>query len=175
MDDNALMQRLALGDVDALEELIHRHRTWAESLAGDMLKDQAMAEDVVQEAFTRVYLLRQSYQPTFAFRTYLAVIVRRLCIDQLRKRQRQAVLMEGLPEGMEESAESRFLRNDKRLRRWSLIAELNDVDRGLLEGFALDGLSYRELAAKYRLTTPQVKIRLHRIRRRLQDKERDDE
>ena len=47
MDDNALMQRLALGDVDALEELIHRHLAWAEGLADSMLHDRAQAEDVV--------------------------------------------------------------------------------------------------------------------------------
>ena len=122
-----------------------------------------------------MYLLRQSYQPTFAFRTYLAVLVRRLCIDQLRRRRRQAVPMSELPEGAEDSAESLFLKKEKRLRLWSMIAELNEVDRGLLEGFALDGLSYRELAARFHLTLPQVRIRLHRIRKKLNDRRHDDE
>lgn len=175
MDDNALMARLALGDTEALAELIRRHRAWAEGLADGLLHDHALAEDMVQEAFTRVYLLRQSYQPTFAFRTWLAVLVRRLCIDQLRRGGHAPVLMDDLPEGAAESAESLVLQNEKRLRLWAMIAALSDTDRALLEGYALDGLSYRELAKRYRLTTGQVKIRLHRIRRKLHDKERDEE
>lgn len=175
MDDNALMARLALGDTEALTELIRRHRAWAEAQADSLLHDRALAEDMVQEAFTRVYLLRQSYQPTFAFRTWLSVLVRRLCIDQLRRSGHAPVLMDEVPDGMAESAESLVLQKEKRLRLWALIASLSDTDRALLEGYALDGMSYRELARQHRMTTGQVKIRLHRIRKKLHDKERDEE
>ena len=78
MDDNELMARLKMGDTDALALLIRRHRSWALARAEDMLHDGALAEDVVQEAFARVYLLRERYRPEFAFATWLGVLVRNL-------------------------------------------------------------------------------------------------
>ena len=45
----------------------------------------------------------------------------------------------------------------------------------MLTGFALEGESYQALARRTGLTLGQVKIRLHRIRRRLRDKERERE
>ena len=89
MDDNELMARLALGDTDALEKLIARHRAWAEAMACRLLHDPVEAQDVAQEAFARVYLLRQRYRPDFTFRTYLGVLVRSLCLDRLRRVRRR--------------------------------------------------------------------------------------
>ncbi len=175
MDDHALMARLQAGDDTALEALIDRHRPWAERLAVSMLHDPAAAEDVVQEAFARVYLLRGQYQPTYDFRAWLGTLVRRLCIDALRRRKRRAEATARLSSAREEgSAESAYWQKEKRLRLWALLDALPPIDRALVTGYALDGLSYRELAQKHRLTVGQVRIRLHRIRKRLREKERDE-
>lgn len=176
MDDNELMARLKMGDTDALALLIRRHRSWALARAEDMLHDGALAEDVVQEAFARVYLLRERYRPEFAFATWLGVLVRNLCIDQLRRRRLAPMPVEPLPEtGSEDSAEAVFLRKEARLALLNELAALGDTDRALLTGFALEGKSYQALARRTGLTLGQVKIRLHRIRRRLRDKERERE
>ena len=174
MDDNELMARLKMGDTDALALLIRRHRSWARARAEDMLHDGALAEDVVQEAFARVYLLRERYRPEFAFATWLGVLVRNLCIDQLRRRRLAPMPVAPLPEaGCEDSAEAVFLRKEARLALLNELASLGDTDRALLTGFALEGESYQALARRTGLTLGQVKIRLHRIRRRLRDKERE--
>ena len=169
MDDNELMARLALGHTEALEELIQRHRAWAEGFAESLLQDHALAEDVVQEAFARVYLLRQSYQPTFAFRTYLAVMIRRMCVDVYRRKQRAPALMAEVPEGAGESAESEALKRGSGMRLWQCLRNLDSRDRALLEGYALEGLSYRELSRRSGMTLALVKVRLHRIRRLLRN------
>lgn len=176
MDDNELMARLKMGDTDALALLIRRHRSWALARAEDMLHDGALAEDVVQEAFARVYLLRERYRPEFAFATWLGVLVRNLCIDQLRRRRLAPMPVAPLPEaGSEDSAEAVFLRKEARLALLNELASLGETDRALLTGFALEGESYQALARRTGLTLGQVKIRLHRIRRRLRDKERERE
>lgn len=176
MDDNELMARLRMGDTDALDMLIRRHRPWALARAEGMLHDAALAEDVVQEAFVRVYLLRDRYSSAFAFSTWLGVLVRNLCIDQMRRRHLSPMPMEPLPEtGSEDSAEAAFLRKETRLALLSKLAALDDTDRALLTGFALEGESYQALAKRSGLTLGQVKIRLHRIRKRLRDKERERE
>lgn len=169
--DNECMARLGRGDLSALEELIGRNRGDAEKYARSILHDDALAEDVVQEAFARVYLTRASYQPTFAFRTWLTALVRNLCIDQLRRQKRAPLPMEELPDRPVPSAEAEFLRSDRRMRLLSRLAGLPETDRELLTGYALDGLSYRELAERTGLSAAQVKIRLHRLRRKLRREE----
>ena len=171
--DNQLMARLQHGDTDALEALITRHRLGAEQYAARILDDAALAEDVVQEAFVRVYVHRAAYQPSFTFRTWLMVLVRRLCIDQLRRLSRAPVTMDALPDVPTASAEEACLRRLEQRSLLEALASLEAVDQALLTGFALEGLSYQQLAARHRMTAGQVRIRLHRLRKRLREKERD--
>ena len=174
MDDQELMARLAAGDDTALEELMRRHRPAALRQARSMLGDESLAQDAVQEAFVRVYLLRGSYRPEFAFTTYLAAMVRNLCLDELRRRRRQPLSMEDVPEGLAESAEAAWLARETRMALWRSLSGLNARDQALLTGYALEGLTYQQLARREGLSLPQVRIRLHRIRKRLR-KERDGE
>ncbi|MBE5803238.1 MAG: sigma-70 family RNA polymerase sigma factor [Clostridiales bacterium] len=171
MDDNQLMARLAAGETAALEELILRHRGAALQQARSILKDHALAEDMVQEAFARVYLLRHKYRPDFAFTTYLRVLVRNLCIDQLRRRKMPDDVS---PPAPADSAEAAYWQKERRSRLWNELRALDQTDQALLTGYALEGRSYRELAQATGLSLPTVKIRLHRIRKRLRDKECDD-
>ena len=173
MTDHELMARLGRGDADALEELMRRHREAAVREARRLLRDDALAEDAAQEAFARVYLARARYRADFEFRTWLMAIVRNLCMDQLRRGRLGPVPMDALPETPTPSAESEYLAKDRRTRLWNRLAALSPMDAALLTGYALEDKSYRELAERYHLSVPQVKIRLHRIRKRLREEERD--
>lgn len=61
--DSQLMARLCQGDDSALDLLIHRHRAAAEQYARVLLQDAGAAEEAVMDAFARVYLLRERFQP----------------------------------------------------------------------------------------------------------------
>lgn len=173
MDDHALMARLAAGDDEALGELIRRHHASAMQQAVRFLQDEGLAEDVVQEAFARVYLMRTRYRSDFAFTTYLAALVRNLCIDQWRKARRSIPVPE-VDAGLCESAEAVWLAGESRRGLWSALSGLPPQDCALLTGYALEGLSYQQLARREGLSAGQVRIRLHRIRQKLR-KERDRE
>ena len=66
-----------------------------------------------------------------------------------------------------ESAEAEFIRNQERLERIHLLAGLDETDRKLLLAFSLEGKPTRQIADEMDLTDGQVRVRLHRIRRRL--------
>ena len=174
MDDQELMARLTAGDDAALEELMRRHRPWALRQARSMLGDESLAQDAVQEAFVRVYLLRDSYRPAFAFTTLLAALVRNLCLDEIRRRRLRPVPASDLPDGAADSAEAAWLAKEKRMALWRSLSRLSAQDQALLTGYALEGLTYQQLARREGLPLTQVRIRLHRIRKRLR-KERDGE
>ncbi len=167
--DRELMERMKADDTDALEELILRWRERAESYAVSILHDSHLAEDAVMEAFARIYAARAEYETRYAFSTYLYVIVRRICVSELRRARRRPALwgQEALPELPANSAEAEYITRWERENRIGRLAELDEKDRRLLLGFSLEGKSTRELAGETGMTEGQVRVRLHRIRKRL--------
>ena len=166
-EERELANRLIAGDVDALEQLIGRWRGPAECFADSILHDSYAAEDAVQEAFARVWAARTIFDPRYAFSTYLYTIVRRVCIDRIRHEKHEPVPLAELPEIPAASAEEEFLLNDAKLEHIHRIAELDETDRKLLLGSALEEKPIRELAGELGLSEVHARVRLHRIRKRL--------
>jgi RNA polymerase sigma factor (sigma-70 family) len=87
LDDRELVASLAAGEVEALRELYHRHGTLAYGLAVRILGDPGRAEDVVQEAFMRVWTHAGSFDASRgSLRSWLSTTVRHRAIDYLRGR-----------------------------------------------------------------------------------------
>ncbi len=85
--DTTLMIRAAEGDLAAFEQLVRRNQAGAWAFAWRFLGDAAEAQDIVQEAFLRIYQAAPRYRPTAGFRTYLYRVVARLCLDWKAKKR----------------------------------------------------------------------------------------
>ena len=166
-EDRELVVLLKSGDAEALEQLITRWRSGAEAYACSILHDPHAAEDAVQEAFSRIYAVRAGLNEEYSFSAYLYTVVKRICIDALRKQKRFPELPGELPEPPVESAEAEYISRWERLNRIHLLAGLDETDRKLLLAFSLEGRPTREIAEEMKMTDGQVRIRLHRIRRKL--------
>ena len=166
-EDRDLAAQLKAGNTEALEQLIMRWRSGAEAYANSILHDPQAAEDAVQEAFSRIYALRSGLDEKCSFSAYLFTIVRRICIETLRKQRRFPALPGELPEPPVESAEAECIRNWERLNRIHLLAALDETDRKLLLAFSLEGKPTKQIAREMNLSDGQVRVRLHRIRRKL--------
>jgi RNA polymerase sigma-70 factor (ECF subfamily) len=90
--DEDLVLAIGRGRMPALGELVRRHQQRALHLAYRSLGDWQLAEDVVQEGFLRVHRAARNYRPESKFSTWFYRIVVNLCMDQLRRRQRQTAL-----------------------------------------------------------------------------------
>ncbi|RXF75389.1 sigma-70 family RNA polymerase sigma factor [Hansschlegelia zhihuaiae] len=87
-EDDALMARVAAGDQRAFSRLVARHGPRAQALAHRFTGSAAEAEDVVQEAFWRVWRSAARWTPGGArFTTWLHRIVVNLCVDRARRRR----------------------------------------------------------------------------------------
>ena len=91
-DLHSLIFRCQGGDRAAFRELVEQHRPLAYGLALRMLCEENDAEDVVQEAFVRVWKHIGEYRGENRFTTWLYAIVSHLCLDQLRRRRRTRLL-----------------------------------------------------------------------------------
>jgi RNA polymerase sigma-70 factor (ECF subfamily) len=83
--DHDLMARTASGDERAFRMLVDRHAGHALALARRMLGSGAIAEDMVQEAFLRVWRNAPRWRLQAAFRTWLYRIVVNLCLNAKRR------------------------------------------------------------------------------------------
>ncbi len=84
--DEVLMLRFQRGERAAFATLVRRHQTALFNFAFRHVGTQAVAEEVVQDAFVRVVQNASDFKHEARFTTWLYTILRNLCIDQLRRR-----------------------------------------------------------------------------------------
>ena len=86
--DLTLLQRIRLGDEDAVLALYDRYSQLAYSIILRVLRDEGVAEEVMQDIFLQLWRKPDSYDPSRGtLRTWIAVVCRHRAVDQLRKRR----------------------------------------------------------------------------------------
>jgi len=100
--DAELMLRVREGDQASFGLLLEKHRSPVIHFLYRMVQNQAVAEELAQEVFLRVYKSRSSYEPTAKFTTWLFRIASHLALNWIRdgrNEKRQASLDEESPDG----------------------------------------------------------------------------
>ena len=171
--DAVLMQRLQAGDVDAFQILYERYHGAVFGFLLRSLADRQAAEDLVQETFLRVFVRRQAYRPTAAFRTWLFAIARNLLIDRFRKASgnteaKDAGVLETLP-APEASPLERAEARELAPRLAAAVRQLPSSQREILLLSRFAGLSHDEVAAVTGASPQAVRVALHRALRRLRE------
>ena len=95
--DAALMIRVKEGDSGSFAALLEKHRLSVIHFLYRMVQNQAVAEELAQEVFLRVYRSRSTYEPTAKFTTWLFRIATHLALNSLRdgKNERMQVSLDG--------------------------------------------------------------------------------
>lgn len=87
-EDDALLARVAAGDQRAFARLVARHGPRAQALAHRFTGSAGDAEEIVQEAFWRVWRSADRWTPGAArFSTWLHRVVVNLCVDRARRQR----------------------------------------------------------------------------------------
>ena len=163
--DRAVLERIADGQLDALEELYDRYRTMAWSIAFRITNDAALAEDVVQDGFLGAWRHAGRYvEGRSSVKTWLLAIVHHGAIDALRRRRPATELpnqdqapsrVMTVPDVWPEVA-GRLLR----LEILSALRTLSDVQREAIELAYFGGLTQQEIATKTGTPLGTVKSRM---------------
>ncbi|HEY3823269.1 MAG TPA: RNA polymerase sigma factor [Bryobacteraceae bacterium] len=82
--DAQLMLRVRDGDEHSFGVLLEKHRNPVIHFVYRMVQDRAIAEELSQEVFLRVYRSRETYEPTARFTTWLFRIATHLALNWLR-------------------------------------------------------------------------------------------
>jgi RNA polymerase sigma-70 factor (ECF subfamily) len=82
--DVQLMLDVKAGDERSFELLLRKYRTPVINFLYRMVRDSAIAEDLAQEVFLRVYRARQEYAPSAKFTTWMFRIATNLALNEMR-------------------------------------------------------------------------------------------
>jgi len=85
--DAELMLRVKEGDGASFGVLLEKHRSPVVHFLYRMVQNHAVAEELAQEVFLRVYRSRGTYEPTAKFTTWLFRIATHLALNSLRDRK----------------------------------------------------------------------------------------
>jgi RNA polymerase sigma-70 factor, ECF subfamily len=179
--EGRLIERIIAGEQQLFHQLIQPYERRLYLTAFSVLRNEADAEDVVQEAVLKAYTNLRQFRADARFSTWLTSIT----LNEARSRLRKAkgVQMESLDVPAEEQTVSPAVLVDWRevpseaLDRMEVrqmladaVAELPEIYRVVFAARDLEGLDVMETAQALSITVPSVKVRLHRARMMLQKK-----
>src|SRR4051794_25008193 len=162
LSDEALVALAARSDEDALAELYARYGRVAYGLAYRVLRDAALAEDAVQEAFLDVWRQADRFVPERArASTWLLTFVHRRAVDVVRREERRrAEPLHDAPEAVGESTEDVAWLRLERERVQAARRQLSDVQREALELAYYGGFTQSELAERLGEPIGTIKSRM---------------
>ena len=178
LSDEALVALVARGDEAALAALYDRFGRVAYGLALRVLRDGALAEDAVQEAFLAVWRNAQRYVAERAkASTWILTLVHRRAVDVVRREERRRTDPlddERTGPGADGPEEEAWLRL-QRERVQSALRQLPDQQREAIELAYYGGFTQSELADRLGQPLGTIKSRmftgLARLRELLDDQE----
>lgn len=160
--DEQVLEAVGHGDHDALGLLYDRFGRLAYGLAFRILRDQALAEDAVQEAFLAVWRSADAYKRERAKpSTWILTVVHRRAVDLVRREERRrGEPLEAAPEPTSGPADEEVTLSARRAAVQAALTELPDDQRQALELAYYGGLTQSELAERLGVPLGTIKSRM---------------
>lgn len=173
--DQDLARRMARGDTRALEELMRIYNRRLFRTARAILRDDAAAEDALQEAYLRAYGSIGTFRGDAQLSTWLVRIVANEALARRRKEQRRATvfpIQPGIEEDIMDKGEGPQDSVERVEVRRLLEAKIDALPDGYRTVFvlrALEELSVEETAAALDIPAATVRTRFFRARSLLRE------
>jgi RNA polymerase sigma-70 factor (ECF subfamily) len=179
-DDRALTRRVVGGDQAAFEHVMRRYNRRLYRLARATLRDDAEAEDALQEAYIAAYSHLDRFRGEAALGTWLSRLVLNECLARLRRNSRRnaiaPIISPAAEERLEDMATSTLenpddaaMRDEMRELLERRIDELPDGYRTVFVLRCVEELSVEETAASLHLAEATVRTRQFRARSLLRE------
>lgn len=165
------VRRARRGDSDAFASLVRTIQRPVFGLCLRLLRSEAEASEVAQEAFLRAYQNLNRYDESRPFDLWVMAIARNLCLDILRRRTRMSTEdvdehAQVLPSG-EPSVEQKAIDRQERLSLEAAMATLSDDDREVLALYYVQRRTTKEIAQVMNVAPGTIMARLFRAREKL--------
>jgi RNA polymerase sigma-70 factor (ECF subfamily) len=172
-----LARRAQAGDAAALRDLVASHQTYVYSICRGIMRNEADAADMTQEAFVRVLRSLRTYRGETKFSTWLYRLVTNVCLDELRRRGVSPLTLDNGDDdtpGLDPADPDPWVQPE----RWAAAAEdaaelqraltgLTTAQRLALTLFYFQDLRYEDIADIMDVPLNTVKSHIRRAKERL--------
>ncbi len=175
LSDAEVMLRVAAGDDIAFDYLVEKYRRQMVSFMHRMTHNQAVAEELAQEVFLRVYRSRENYAASAKFTTWLYRIATNLAVNHARdtKHERPENIVNldepnadtGLTMDVADgslNAEQTILRTERLLAIRRQVEALPERQRTAVIMHKYQNMDYKQIAAVLKLSESATKSLLFR-------------
>lgn len=178
-NDSAIIERLKIGDQEALETLFNLYSAKLFSVAQRILGGAADAEEVIQDVFWTAYRKAKFFKGESQFSTWLYRLTVNAALGRVRrsKMKTKVEYEEFLPKFQKDghhlvrpvvdwsdTLDEKYAQREIQALLSKALGQLKPVDRSVIILSDLEGLPDKEIAAALNLTVSAVKTRLHRAR-----------
>jgi RNA polymerase sigma-70 factor, ECF subfamily len=165
LDD--LVTRARAGDLDACGRLVQATQTMAYAVAVGVVRDRALAEDAVQEAYLRAFRRLRDLDEAAAFIGWLRRIVITVALNMRRSHRRTLLQLDDVPEiPVLDEEETRWTDLQRHRLAGALLA-LTPDERRMCDRRYHGGWNMARLAREAGVDETAVRKRLQRIREKL--------
>jgi len=167
-DDIIYIRRTLAGDTDAFSVLVERYQSPVFSVVARMVRQRQDAEDVVQDVFLKVYSSLADFRGEARFSTWICRIAYTTAVSHIRRHRPDRAGIEIQNDHDTCTTDDENNLHDERLQQLQrLLAQLPPEDAVLLTLYYQHDKTMDEIASISGLSVSNVKVRLHRIRKRL--------
>jgi RNA polymerase sigma-70 factor (ECF subfamily) len=184
--DAAVMLRVAAGDEGSFNYLAQKYHRAMIHFLFRMVRNQAVAEELAQEVFLRVYRSRESYRAEAKFTTWLYRIATNLAVNHARdtrhERSAQTIYLDAPDEETgttpdvaddEPSVEQKLMRDERMAAIRKHVMALPERQRMGVLMHKYQGMDYRQIGDVLKLSESATKSLLFRAYQTLRDKLKD--
>jgi RNA polymerase sigma factor (sigma-70 family) len=176
LEDYAHVKLAIGGDQKSFKFLMNRYQNAIYHTMYKMVGNKEDSDDLTQEAFSKAFNKIESYQPRYAFSTWLFKIASNNCIDHIRKKR---LVLLSIDETIEKEGaqtfsnnlkstnldpEQKFIQQQRIKLMRTLMKQLSEKYRLMIELRFFEELSYDEIAKELDIPLGTVKAQLFRAK-----------
>ena len=164
------IEKINGGDTGLYNELVNFHSPKILSIVRGVVRNREDAEEIAQDVFVKAYFSLSGFRGECSFSTWLFRIAYNMSISKARTKKRDNIPCENMGHIPDNSIGDIFdhSEKDKMMRIMYLaIDSLNKEDRFIILSFYNHEKSIREISEICRMSESNVKVKLHRIKKRL--------
>lgn len=172
MDDNHYISQVIAGNTASFAVLIDRHKDLVFTIVMNITRNREDAEEVAQDVFLKAFQKLSGFRQESSFQTWLYRIAYNEAISRIRKNKVKLLdLEENITGGIaDEDPEEDIAGLDEQEQKAviaDILEHLPEIDRVIVTLFYLESHPVAEISEITGLGESNVKVRLHRVRKRI--------
>jgi len=166
-----LIKRATRGEGQAFRQLVETHQGLAYSIAFRFTRDEMESEDIVQNAFIKLWTSLSKYNKEFRLKTWLSKIVTNLCLDYLKSGRRKHMTDKSLSDEMPipSQPENKLEENELKSIVYYLAEQLTEKQRAVFILRDLQMLEVEEVCQVLEMTPGNLKSNLYYARLKIKE------